>query len=64
MSNIEVNFEQYLPSITTIAQYNLIFLEKGFIDSLELVQQKDQTFRLHVIRKEKPFGGIIDETGL
>jgi hypothetical protein len=55
--NIEVDFNQYLPSIATIAQYHLIFLAKGFIANLEFVPQPDQSIRLHVVRKVKSILG-------
>ena len=52
---IEVNFEQYGPTIYQMAQYNLILLEKGFIENLGLIQLPDKSYRIHVIRKARPF---------
>lgn len=53
---IEVNFEQYCPSMYQIAQYNLILLEKGFVENVSLIQLPDKSYRIHVVRKAKPFG--------
>lgn len=36
--SIEVDFNQYVPSLCSMVQWNLIFLEKGYIEGIQLIQ--------------------------
>lgn len=50
---IEVNFDQYCPSIGTVYQYNLILLNYGYIAGIQVCQEKTtKQYLLQIHRNE------------